>query len=118
MGHPAYFPRDVEAVLFRFVAACRHHDVPMYKSSIITHGQRLLDGTMAALGFVRVVDGKYESDEDGHLVWDAKKWDNWFYRRFWGDRRDDGAGMGKQHLLDIHRGIHADARTLDLQRVG
>ena len=78
VGRPTLFPRDVEAVLFRFVALCRKHHIPMYKSTIIHYAQRLLEGTEAALGFVCLDDaGEYSSDEEGHLLWDRAKWDNW-----------------------------------------
>ena len=103
VGRPPSFPREVEAVLFRFISACRRHHIAIYKSTIVNHGQRLLDGTEAALMFVRVVDDEYVTDDEGHLLWDYTKWDNWFYRRFWGDRRADGATTGNQCILDIHR---------------
>jgi len=103
VGRPVSFPREAEAVLFRFVSCCRKHNIATYKSTIIQHGQRVLDGTEAALSFVQVVDGEYVADDEGHLMWDQVKWDHWFYRRFWGDRRADGASTGNQNILDIHR---------------
>ena len=104
VGRAPSFPREVEAVLFRFVSCNRRHNLPVYKTSIISYAQRLIDGTEAALSFVKIdEDDKYVTDEEGHLMWDPTKWDHWFYRRFWGDRREDGASTGNQNILDFHR---------------
>jgi hypothetical protein len=77
VGRPVSFPREAEAVLFRFVSCCRKYNIATYKSTIIQHGQRVLDGTEAALSFVQVVDGEYVADDEGHLMWDQVKWDHW-----------------------------------------
>lgn len=37
------------------------------------------------------------------MEWDHTKLNNWFYRRFIGDRKHEGAGTGKQRLLDSIR---------------
>ena len=79
VGRPVSFPREHEAVVFRFVSCCRKHNIAMYKSTIICHAQRLLDGTESALAFVLVLDdGEYATDEEGRLIWDKGKWDNWY----------------------------------------
>ena len=102
-GRPTNYPRDVESVLFRYVSMLRLNDIPVYKSTCIDYAMRLLEGTEASLNFARVVDGEYVPCPFGGFEWDMRKWNEWFKRRFMGDRKMSGARIGNQVLLDIHR---------------
>ena len=64
---------------------------------------RLLSGTEASLNFALVKDGDYVVCPSGGVEWDLQKLNTWFKRRFIGDRKADGARMGNQVLLDVHR---------------
>ena len=103
VGRRPSFPRKVESVLFRFVAKLRSIKAPVFKSTVIGYAQRLLEGTPESLNFAKVVDGEYVPCEHGGVEWDMGKLDNWYHRRFIGDRKADGASTGNQRLLDTHR---------------
>ena len=102
-GRPPNFPRDVEAVLFRFCSMLRLNNLAVYKSTCIEKGMRLLEGTEASLNFALIKDGEYVPCPHGGFEWDMQKWDEWFKRRFMGDRKVGGARCGNQVLLDVHR---------------
>jgi hypothetical protein len=53
-GRKAHFPRDAEAVLFRFVAKLRSMKLPVYRSTVIEYATRLLRGTAHATLFATV----------------------------------------------------------------
>ena len=55
---------------------------------------------MSAVEFAKVVDGEFERTTDGDLVWDVKKLDNWYYRRWIGDYE---GGTTNQRFLDYKR---------------
>jgi hypothetical protein len=103
VGRRPSFPRKVESVLFRFVAKLRSLKTPVFKSTVIGYAQRLLEGTAESLNFAKVVDGEYVVCEYGGVEWDTVKLDNWYHRRFIGDRKADGASTGNQRLLDTLR---------------
>mmetsp|Transcript_31731 Transcript_31731/g.63367 ORF Transcript_31731/g.63367 Transcript_31731/m.63367 type:complete len:590 (-) Transcript_31731:1569-3338(-) len=103
VGRRANFPRDVEAVLFKYVAKLRALTCPVYRCFVIDYAKRLIYGTFHALDFARQKGGEYILDEDGYTLWDEDKLNHWFYRRFLGDRAWDGAGTGRQRILDVHR---------------
>jgi hypothetical protein len=102
-GRPCSFPRDVESVLFRYVSMLRINNHQVYKSTVLHYGMKLLEGTAASLAFALKQNGKYVPHPAGGVEWDMQKLDMWFYRRFMGDRKANGARMGNQVLLDIHR---------------
>tara|TARA_B110001450_G_scaffold256608_2_gene287735 strand:+ start:712 stop:2802 length:2091 start_codon:yes stop_codon:yes gene_type:complete len=102
-GRPANYPREVESVLFRYCAMLRLNDIAVFKSTCIDLGMRLLEGTEASLNFALVVNGKYAPSPFGGVEWDMRKWNEWYKRRFMGDRKAGGARIGNQVLLDINR---------------
>ena len=102
-GRPTNFPRDVESVAFRFASMLRSHNLQVYKSTMIMYGMRLLAGTEASLNFAIVKDGKFVPSARGGVEWDMGKWNDWFKRRFVGDRKHNGAHMSNQALIDARR---------------
>jgi hypothetical protein len=110
MGRPTSFPRPVELVLFRFIAVLRSQKYPVFKETVIEYGKSLIAGTEYSLNFAKVKDGRYVPCEHGGVEWDEYKLDNWFYRRFIGDRAEGGARMANQGILDLRAfclGSHA-----------
>jgi len=102
-GRPPCFPREVEAVLFRYVSVLRLHNEIVFKSTVIEKAMRLLEGTPASLNFAQIKAGTYVPCPYGGVEWDMQKLDAWFKRRFIGDRKATGARCGNQVLLDSHR---------------
>ena len=110
MGRPTSFPRPVEMVLFRFIASLRSQKYPVFKETVIHYAKCLIAGTPFSLNFAKVQEGKYVQCEHGGVEWDESKLDNWFYRRFIGDRAEGGARMANQGILDLRAfclGSHA-----------
>ena len=101
MGRPTSLPRPVEMVLFRFIACMRAQKYPVFKETVIHYAKSLIAGTEYSLNFAQVKDGRYVPCEHGGVEWDESKLDNWFYRRFIGDRAEGGARMGNQGILDL-----------------
>lgn len=110
MGRPTSFPRPVEMVLFRFIARLRSQKYPVFKETVIFYAKTLIAGTEYSLNFALVKEGRYVPCEHGGVEWDETKLDNWFYRRFIGDRAEGGARMANQGILDLRAfclGSHA-----------
>jgi hypothetical protein len=104
VGRPTHFPREPEAVLFRFISKLRSLKCPVFKSWVIDYGMCCLEGTEASLNFAMTdANGDYVPSEHGGFKWDMDKLDSWFYRRFIGDRKEEGACTGNQHILDMNR---------------
>ena len=97
-GRSTSFPRDAEAVLYKFISKLRSLKVPVFKSTVIDYAKRLLSGTEASLAFAKVVDGKYVMHPVAGVEWDEYKLHNWFHRRFIGDRKADGNHIVAQTL--------------------
>lgn len=87
-GRRPSFPRDVEGVLFKFIAKLRSVKCPVYRSTVIHYAKVLLEGTEASLNFAKIKEGVFVPSPHGGVEWDNVKLNNWFYRRFIGDRRE------------------------------
>ena len=83
---PPSFPKADEEGLVLFITRLRLCGrATIYKHTVLDYGKRLLEGTQASLNFVQTKDGAYvRGTGDGMLLWDEKKWDNWYYRHFLG----------------------------------
>ena len=83
---PPSFPKADEEGLVLFITRLRLCGrATIYKHTVLDYGKRLLEGTQASLNFVQTKDGAYvRGTDDGMLLWDEKKWDNWYYRHFLG----------------------------------
>lgn len=103
LGRAPSMPWEMEAVLFRFVSKLRALLYPVYPSTVIDYAKRLLTGTVYCLSFAKIVDGDYVPSEHSGVEWDESKLRNWFYRRFVGDRKQEGARTGNQVILDVPR---------------
>jgi hypothetical protein len=114
-GRPPSMPRVIQRELTQFARVLRKLKSPVYKCTIIDYGIRLLAKHEAKLEFMRVdpKTGEYVRDKaTGRLIWDLKKWDNWYYRRFVADAAEEhGSSTGNQRKLDATRakwGTHAN----------
>jgi hypothetical protein len=103
LGREPNFPCELEARLFQFVAKLRSLLYPVYPSTVIDYAKRLLSGTPHCLAYAKKVNGEYVPCEHGGVEWDEVALRNWFYRRFIGDRKGEGARTGNQVILDVAR---------------
>ena len=90
------FPKEIEDGLATFVRRLRELKAQVFRETVIDYAMRLLETHEARLNFAKVnAEGKdYVRTEEGHLIWDMVKLNHWYYRRFIGDRRQEGWGTG------------------------
>ena len=106
MGRPPSMPREIQRELTHFSRVLRKLKCPVFKTVAIDYAIRLLSTHEARLNFMRVDadTGEFIRDvETGRRIYDMRKWDNWYYKRFLADAASDGSGTGNQRVLDAVR---------------
>ena len=93
-GRPKHVTADVTQGVADYCTMLRAWKLLVFHSTVISHFQRLIDGTDLQLKFKKDIG-------DGLLDWNLHALDNWYKRRFLGDHPEISSGL--QRPLDVAR---------------